>query len=357
MTQAPTGPLTAATLSPAPDPAAPGGLANILAATRMLLGAWDATLTQWEGPAAPATVLTPEQALRAQALRRGALPASTAEADAASGRGPAPAPVHPPAQAPAQTATSTQATLSVQMLDGLQIWIGSTQVLDLPRGKARALLMYLLLNRRRPTSRARLCGLFWPEADAAAARNNLNVVLHRVRRQLHDPGLLQCSDDGYQIVTAGEIWLDVEQFERQAELGEQADAAGLVAQAIAHYEVAATLYRTDLVDESEHEGVLIARSQLLRDRLNQVLGRLSGLREDRADLHGCLRTTQRHLGLDECNEAAHRRLMRCYARLGQPQLAERQYRQCLATLRRQLGLQPDAETTELYRRITRRESV
>lgn len=352
MTQAPTGPLTAATLSPAPDLAAPGGLANILAATRMLLGAWDATLNQWGTATGPGPVLTPEQALQAQALRRAAWPASNG-ADAAFRH--APETTSPPAQA--QAATGTQATLSVQMLDGLQIWVGSSQVLDLPRGKARALLMYLLLHRRRPTSRARLCTLFWPEADAAAARNNLNVILHRVRRQLHDPGLLQCSDDGYQIVTAGEIWLDVEQFELQANLGEQADTAGLTAQTIAHYEVAATLYRTDLVDESEHERVLVARSQLLRDRLNQVLGRLSGLREDRGDLHGCLRTTQRHLGLDECNEAAHRRLMRCYARLGQPQLAERQYRQCVATLRRQLGLNPDAETTELYRRITRRESI
>lgn len=352
MTQAPTGPLTAATLSPAPDLAAPGGLANILAATRMLLGAWDATLNQWGTATAPGPVLTPEQALQAQALRRSGLPAANG-ADAASD--------HPPETAgpPAQTtaAGATQATLSVQMLDGLQIWVGSSQVLDLPRGKARALLMFLLLHRRRPTSRARLCSLFWPEADAAAARNNLNVILHRVRRQLHDPDLLQHSDDGYQLVTAGEFWLDVEQFELQAGLGEQADTAGLTAQAIAHYEVASTLYRTDLVDESEHERVLVARSQLLRDRLNQVLGRLSELREDRSDLHGCLRTTQRHLGLDECNEAAHRRLMRCYARLGQPQLAERQYQQCRATLRRQLGLNPDAETTELYRRITRREAV
>ncbi|MBP8272287.1 MAG: winged helix-turn-helix domain-containing protein [Sphaerotilus sp.] len=311
-------------------PATPGGLANILAATRMLLGAWDATLNQWGSPApSPGPVLTPEQALEEQATRRAAPPASN----------------------------GADATLSVQMLDGLQVWVGSAQVLDLPRGKARALLMYLLLHRRRPTSRARLCSLFWPDADPASARNNLNVILHRVRRQLHDPGLLLHTDDGYQIATAVDAWIDVEQFEQQASLGEQADTAGLTAQAIAHYEVAATLYRTDLVDESEHERVLIAHSQLLRDRLNQVVERLSGLREDRCDLHGCLRTTQRHLGLDECNEAAHRRLMRCYARLGQPQLAERQYRQCRTTLHRQLGLNPDAETTELYRRITRREAV
>ena len=322
----PSAPLTSAGLSASADPVAPGGLANILAATRMLLGAWDATLNQWSSPAPAGPVRAPAHALEAQARRR------------TGGAG-------------------AQAALSVQLLDGLQIWVGPVQVTDLPRGKARALLVYLLLHRRRPTSRARLCHLFWPEAQAAAARNNLHVILHRVRRQLHGPGLLVHGDEGYQIVTAGEVWIDVEQFEQQAGAGEQADAAGLVAQALAHYEVAAALYRTDLVDDDEREPTLLAHAQALRDRLNQVLERLSCLREARGDLHGCLRTSLRHLGLDACNEAAHRRLMRCYARLGQPQLAERQYRDCSRILALRLGLAPCEETRSLFRQISERRAV
>ena len=71
------------------------------------------------------------------------------------------------------------------------------------------------------------------------------------------------------------------------------------------------------------------------------------------DLH-LVGAALRHLGLDECNEQAHQRLMRCYARLGQPQLAERQYRACVTVLRSQLGLSPSDETTALYRRIAAR---
>ncbi len=331
----------------------PGNLGNILAATRMLLGVWDTTLSQWDDAAPPEPA--PDPRIRPPA---GAPAASTTVPGAAPGKAPGEAAEHASTRAVAATATATAvASLNVQMLDGFQICVGSEQLQDLPRGKARALLMFLLLNRRRPLSRARLCSLFWPEVDAAAARNNLNVNLHRVRRQLHEPNLLHHSDEGYQILTRGETWLDIEQFQLHAVLGAQEDAAGHAAQSIAHYEVAAALYRTDLVDDSEHEPALMAQSQAQRDRLNQVLERLSSLRETSGDLHGCLRITLRHLGLDECNEVAHRRLMRCYALLGQPQLAERQYRQCLVTLRRQLGLNPSAETTELYRRITRREGL
>ena len=315
-------------------PATPGGLANILAATRMLLGAWDATLSRWDGPVTP--------------LESPAVPVN----------GPVAVPAPLPSQAePAAAGTVSSATLNVQMLDGLQIWVDAVPAQDLPRGKARGLLMYLLLHRRRAISRARLCQVFWSDANPAAARNNLHVNLHRVRRHLHDAQLLHHGDEGYRIVTTGDTWLDVEQFEAQARQAEQDDLAGQSLAAIAHYEIAAALYRSDLVDEGEREPALVAAAQVLRDRLNLVLERLSFLREAQGDLHGCVRASQRHLALDECNEAAHRRVMRCYARLGQPQLAERQWRTCERALVRQLGLAPGDETRALMRRIGARQPV
>lgn len=290
------------------------GLAHMLNATRLLLGAWDATLSNWDS----------------------------------TSTGPPPLPTDPAA---------CTATLSVQMLDGFQMWVDARPVQGLPHGKARALLIFLLLNRRRPLSRARLCSLFWPEAEPGAARNSLHVTLHRLRQHLHEPTLLHHGDDGYQIRTAGEAWIDAEQFALHAEMAEQEDCAGHAQEAMTHYELAAMLYRTDLVDGHEADPALMAHSQALRDRLNQVLERLSCLREERGDWHGCLRVTLRHLELDECNEAAHRRLMRCYARLGQPRLAERQYRSCEHVLARLLGLQPSDATRVLFRQITARQGV
>jgi len=228
---------------------------------------------------------------------------------------------------------------------------------EIPRGKTRSLLKFLLLNRRRPVPRARLLSLFWPEADAAAARNSLNVTLHRLRKALGDPALLVYANDSYQLQTAGTTWIDTEQFAGHADEGQIAHAQGQHALAIRHFETAAALYCTDLLDDGERESALQAEAQSLRDRHNQVLERLATLHEAAGDHHACLRTALRHLQLDGCNEAAHRRLMRCYARLGQLQLAERQYRSCISTLRAQLGLSPDEGTTALYRQIARREAV
>jgi DNA-binding SARP family transcriptional activator len=255
---------------------------------------------------------------------------------------------------PDDVSVDSGSVLCVRMLAGFQVWLGTDPVVDLPRGKSRSLLKLLLLHRLRPLSRARLCALFWPEVDAASARNCLNVTLHRLRRSLGHSVTVRHSEEGYQLLAANGVWLDTEQFLLHADIGDEQDSQHQVASALNHYEAALALYRSDLVDDEEHGPALATDAQSLRDRLNQVVQRLAELREQCADWHGCLRAAQRHLTLDQCNEAAHRRLMRCYAQLGQIQLAERQYRNCVAVLRTQLALSPSDETTRQYRCLVAR---
>jgi DNA-binding SARP family transcriptional activator len=248
-----------------------------------------------------------------------------------------------------------QPTLHVRLLAGLQLLLGGVPVTTLPHGRSRLLLKLLLLKHHRPLGRSRLCQLLFPEHDPASARNQLNVTVHRLRRSLDGVLALRHAGDAYQLAIDRPFWLDVEQFELHAELGHAADMQGDAGQAITHYDLAAEIYRADLDDTCEHgEPALASDCQALRARLNQVLERLATLREIDGDLHGSLRAGQRHLSLDECNEAAHRRLMRCYAGLGQIQLAERQYRACIATIRAELNLSPAEETTAEYRRVIQR---
>jgi len=252
-----------------------------------------------------------------------------------------------------QPSSATRPTLTVHLLDGLQVLTGAGVGVELPHGKVRSLFKLLLLHRRRAMPRAKLCAALWPDADALSARNSLNVTVHRLRRALRDPDLVQHTDAGYQLRPDPELWLDAERFLVHAALGALEESDRRPAGAIAQYEAAAALYRTDLMDDGDDEPALAADAQALSDRLNQILDSLARLLEDSGDLHGCLRAAHRHLALDECNEVTHRRLMRCYARLGQPQLAERQYRNCVAALKTQLGIHPQPQTTELCHKIGR----
>jgi DNA-binding SARP family transcriptional activator len=278
-----------------------------------------------------------------------------------TGFDPAAAPVTQPGDltGPEQAGdVGTAPPVTVQMLDGMQVWIGLEPLADVPRGKARALLKLLVLRRHRPLSRTRLCTLLWPDAEPDHARNNLNVTLHRLRRALGEAIRIRHGESGYQLDTRGPVWIDTEHFLQRADLGVVEEAHGRTQRAIGQYEGAASIYRCGLLDDDEGtEPALAADALLLRDRLNQVLDRLAALREETGSLHSCVQATQRHLGLDECNEQAHRRLMRCYARLGQPLLAEQQYRRCVDAMKTLLGIGPSGETTELMRRIGRGQTV
>lgn len=63
------------------------------------------------------------------------------------------------------------------------------------------------------------------------------------------------------------------------------------------------------------------------------------------------------MAVEPFREAAHRELMRCYARQGQQHLALRQFLDCEAALQAALETRPEPQTLELYEQIRRREPV
>ena len=64
---------------------------------------------------------------------------------------------------------------------------------------------------------------------------------------------------------------------------------------------------------------------------------------------------QRLISMDPLNEAAHRQLMQLYALTDQPTAAIQQYQTLEKLLRKELNLDPQPETRELYRKIRKGE--
>jgi DNA-binding SARP family transcriptional activator len=79
--------------------------------------------------------------------------------------------------------------------------------------------------------------------------------------------------------------------------------------------------------------------------------RLGGLAFDRHQYGACVTLGRLMVERDPCREDGHRRLMRCFARQGQPHLALRPYLACAEALDRELGVDPDPATVALAQRI------
>jgi DNA-binding SARP family transcriptional activator len=244
--------------------------------------------------------------------------------------------------------------LTVHLLGPLKVRLDDVAVADWPSGRGRSLFKYLLTHRHPWPRREVLMDVFWPEARPAAARNSLNVAVHGLRRALRAGAagpVVVLEDGAYRLDERVRLWLDVDEFELQAAAGRKLAAAGDVDGAVAAYERAVALYQGDfLADDPYEEWAGLTREQLLLTYLD-VLDRLSAAYLGRHQYGACVAMCRLLVARDPCREDAHRRLMRCYSRQGQPYLALRQYQACADALSRELLVDPDPATTELARRL------
>jgi DNA-binding SARP family transcriptional activator len=85
-----------------------------------------------------------------------------------------------------------------------------------------------------------------------------------------------------------------------------------------------------------------------------TLGQLLFAKTDYAQAAAAFKQVIEH---DNYVEAAHRELMRCYARLGEQAQALRHYQTLAALMGAELGSPPAPETTALFQRLSRGEAV
>jgi DNA-binding SARP family transcriptional activator len=251
--------------------------------------------------------------------------------------------------------------LAVHLLGRFRVTLNDAPVDNLPSGRSRALFEYLLTHRDPwPPREVLMMEVFWPGAAPAAARNNLNVAVHTLRRAFQTAGDLQVlvfEQGSYRLHSDLRLWVDVDEFDHHARAGRQLEVAGELVGAMAEYELAASLYQGDfLADDPYEEWPVLTRERLRLTHLDSV-SRLSHLYFSQGRYAPCAALCQRILEGDPCHEDAHRRLMRSYSRQGQLHLALRQYRICVEALRAELDIDPAAETTALYEQIRRREPV
>ncbi len=228
-------------------------------------------------------------------------------------------------------------------------------------GRGRAVFEYLIVNHHSKVRRDRLMSMFWPEVSADAARNSLNVAIHGLRQSLRaaagDTTVVIHQDQAYFIDPKLDIWVDVEVFEEQLKAAHQHLASAELARAEEAFEAATWLYQGEFLADDPYEEWAIVTREHLRLCYLDALDRLGALRLDIGDYTGCVAVCLKLLARDSCREDAHCRLMRCYSRQGQVQLALRQFHSCAAALRTELDVAPAPATTELFDCLRRREVI
>ncbi len=243
-----------------------------------------------------------------------------------------------------QQAKPRAGQLKLSLLGIPEVRLGSRQLAFRTR-KVQALLVYLALE---PGfhSRDKLIALLWPDADQSRGRGNLRMALARLRDDLEDASLVLLIQRDAIGIEMQSLNLDVQILEMSFN---QADGLDLEERLVA----AVNLFRGDLLegfylgDAPEFDDWLVAEREVVRDRIDALLERLTALQRQSGKLAAALETAQRRIRLEPLNEEAHRQVIELHLAGENRTAALEAFNTCAKLLQHELGLEPDAQTQSL----------
>jgi DNA-binding SARP family transcriptional activator/predicted ATPase len=238
--------------------------------------------------------------------------------------------------------------------------------IHIPRRKAVALLAYLATTSQ-PHSRDALATMFWPEHDQTKARANLRRELSRTKSALgEEPFKIQ--GEQLSLNSALGWWLDVADFQTKLNTaqgglleGSGASGGGEISRHMVAIQEAVSLYTNEfmagfsLPDSPQFDEWQFFQRESLNRSLGDALQKMVYWHTAQGDYEAAIEYARRWLALDNLFEQAHRQLMQLYAWSGQQGAAIRQYEQCQRLLLKEIGVEPEEETFELYEAIKTRQ--
>lgn len=240
------------------------------------------------------------------------------------------------------------AILRLELLGDYQIHAPDGALIMFSAKKSQALMAYLAVKPSQRVSRDKMAGILWSSTGPEQARQSLRQLLSTMRKELAqispDQKLL-IEEADFLGVDGNDVVADVAEFETLLATGTEESLAKAIA-----------IYRGDFLDgftiteEKFDQWVLGERDRLHRAALRAHTYLLE-LQQKRDALDDAVATAQSALRIDPMQEATHRTLMRLYVQSGDLAAALQQYDTCARSLKRELGVDPDAETRALQQQI------
>jgi DNA-binding SARP family transcriptional activator len=238
--------------------------------------------------------------------------------------------------------------LQLELLGDFRMRSESGALINISAKKSQAMLAYLGVRPAQLVSRDKMAGLLWSSTATEQARQSLRQTLSSLRKEL-----AQLSPDRKILVEEGDflsldpslVTVDVAEFEK-AVASNNDDA---LARAVA-------MYRGDFMegfelDEEKFDQWVLAE----RDRLHRMALRAHSQLIESQSRNGAtdsaIATAHQSLRIDPLQESVHRTLMRLYMESGDLVNALQQYDVLAKTLKRELQVEPDADTRRLFQQI------
>ena len=233
--------------------------------------------------------------------------------------------------------------LAVELLGHFGLSVGGRRIEGIRTPRLESLVAYLLMHCDRPVARDQLAFTLWPESSDAQALTNLRRELHLLRRALPDPDrFIALERRTVQWRPDDPFRFDVAEFEAAIDRGRGGDPAA--------FEEALGLYDGPLLPTCYDDWIQADRERLQGLQL-EASERLVADLEERREYRRAMQLLRRLIQLDPIQESSYRALMRIAAAAGDRSAGLQAYHAAVTNLRRELGVEPDAETRAAYERL------
>jgi len=219
--------------------------------------------------------------------------------------------------------------------------------------RAHDILCFIASRRHRRASKDTIIDTFWGEADFEIVAKNFHPTVSHIRKALNSnqplkQNFLLYRDGDYLLNPEFAYSIDIEEFDRLVTEGNSARRAREQDRCIAHYEAAIKLYRGEFMHGCYDEWAEEQRSYYNEQYLH-MLETLAVAAIGQEEWPRALQLAHQILRDDPYREDIHCLVMRAHAAQGNRAAVKEQYETLRALLRKELGIEPAAETQKIYR--------
>jgi DNA-binding SARP family transcriptional activator len=215
------------------------------------------------------------------------------------------------------------------------------------------LLKYLVSNRGRAASSDQIAESMWPQARPEVARNRLRFYVHSLREKLEpDRGYRSPSrfvvgqGSGYRLDTS-QIWIDADEFEREAQAGLAARRQRLDDEANRHLARAMALYQAPFIAEEPYEDWALEERERLQCLAARALRARIEIAKGRLDIESLASDTRRLAEMEPFDAEVQRLVIEVCLRRGRRSEAMRRYGALRKRMLSHFGEEPDFALADL----------
>jgi ATP/maltotriose-dependent transcriptional regulator MalT/two-component SAPR family response regulator len=221
--------------------------------------------------------------------------------------------------------------------------------------RARDIFCYIATARHRRVDKDVLIDTFWADEDLDAVEKNFHPTISHIRKALNSrqsfkQNYLVFRDGAYQLNPELAYSIDTEEFEAHIAAAEEAKREKDARAFRASLEAAHALYRGEFM-AGAYEDWAEERRHYFSEQFSRVLSALAKLSFQEKSWSSALKFANEALKEDPYREDMHRLVMKVFAAQSKPAAVKEQYESLQAILKKELGVEPAAETRRVYKEL------